>query len=153
MAMDRISDQVRIKLPKLREFAYQAAWIATATAAATDLEEILVDVPPNECALPDFSTPWPWQFDSLALALTVLRHERDGAAQRLEDALARCLSDHPEHWQLFWFLIGPGELPGIWAESTPEWLRTLGAIGAIGARAYARYTPAHGAPEDAGGHR
>jgi hypothetical protein len=148
--MDRISDPVRIKIPLLREFAYQAAWIATATAAVTDLEKLLDDVPPTERSLPDFSTPWPWEFDSLAVALTVLRHERDGATQSLEDALARWLSEHPEHWQLFWFLIGPWqETPGIWADGTPDWLRTLGTIGA---RAYARYTPAHGAPEDAGGH-
>src|SRR5688572_17037735 len=68
-AMDRGSDPVRITIPPLREFAFRAAWIATATAAATDLAEILVDVPPNERALPDFRTPWPWQFDSVAVAL------------------------------------------------------------------------------------
>jgi hypothetical protein len=144
-SMVRISDPVRIKVPKLREFAFRAAWIATATAAATELEELLVDVPPTERALPDFSTPWPWEFDSVAVALTVLRHERDGAKQSLEDALARWLGEHPEHWQLLWFLIGPWqERPAIWADDTPDWMRTLGTIGA---RAYSRYKPTVRGPD------
>jgi hypothetical protein len=42
--MDCMSDPVRIKIPTLWAFAYQAAWIATATAAVTDLEELLVGV-------------------------------------------------------------------------------------------------------------
>jgi hypothetical protein len=137
--MERISDPVRITIPQLRDFAYQEAWIATATVAATDLEELLDDAPREERALPDFSTRWPWQFDSVAVAQTVLHHERDGAARRLEDVLARWLSAHPENWQLVWFLIGPWqERPGIWADGTPDWLRTLGNIGVT---AHEKYDP------------
>jgi hypothetical protein len=65
------------------------AWIATATGAATDLEEFLADVPPEEHLLPDFRTPWPWEFHSFSFALTVIRHERNAAEQSLEDLLTR----------------------------------------------------------------
>ena len=57
--MERIAAPVRIKIPQLREFASQAAWIATATEAADDLAELLDEVPAAGPALPDFSTPWP----------------------------------------------------------------------------------------------
>ena len=144
--MDPIIDPVRIKPAKLREFAYQAAWIATATEAANDLEELVEEVPAEGPTLPDFSTPWPWEFDSVALAVTVMRHQRDDAARSLEEQLARWLSEHPENWQLVRFLIDPWQThPGVWREGTPNWLRVLGTIGAT---AYARYEPVSREPED-----
>jgi len=148
--MDPILDPVRIKPVKLREFAFQAAWIATATEAADDLAELVDEVPAEGPALPDFSTPWPWEFDSVALAVIVMRHNRDDAAQRLEAQLARWLSEHPENWQLVRFLIDPRHVqPGIWREDTPDWLRVLGTIGAT---AYARYEPVSREPEAKGVH-
>ena len=50
--MVRLYDPVRITHPRLREFAYQAAWIATVTEAANDVEDLLVDVPPQDRVLP-----------------------------------------------------------------------------------------------------
>src|ERR671916_592911 len=83
-AMVRIYDPVRITHPKLREFAYQAAWISTVAETANDLEDLLVDVPPEERVLPDFSTPWPWDFDPLVVALTTVQETRQASERGLE---------------------------------------------------------------------
>ena len=56
-AMTRIYDPADLRHPTLRECAYQAAWIATVTEAANDVENLLVDVPPQDRVLPDYSTP------------------------------------------------------------------------------------------------
>ena len=136
--MVRIYDPVRITNKKLREFAYQAAWIATVAESAGDVEDLLVDVPPGERVLPDFSTPWPWEFDSFIVALSVMKHTREAAEQGLEELLTIWLGEDPENWPVFRLvLIDPWqETPGIWSEDTPEWVRTLGAIAAA---ARARY--------------
>jgi hypothetical protein len=55
----RIYHPAQLTHPRLQEFAVVAAWIATVAEAASDLEDLLVDVPPEERALPDFSTTWP----------------------------------------------------------------------------------------------
>jgi hypothetical protein len=86
--MVHIYDPVRIRHPKLREFAYQAAWIATGAEAASDVEDLLIDVPPAERVLPDFRTPWPWAFDAFVVALSIMTHTRQAAELRLEDLLA-----------------------------------------------------------------
>src|SRR5687768_8453146 len=77
--MDRIEDPVQLTHPKFREFAYQAAWIATPAESANELADLLSDVPPEERVLPDFTTPWPWDFDSLVVALAVVNLTRTGA--------------------------------------------------------------------------
>jgi hypothetical protein len=64
---------VQLTHPRLLEFAIVAAWISTVAAAQRDLEELLIDVPPDERILPDFSTPWPWEFDSFVVALSVVQ--------------------------------------------------------------------------------
>jgi hypothetical protein len=65
--MVRIYDPAQLTHPKLREFAVVAAGtrrvIATLAESANDLEDLLVDVPPEERVLPDYSTPWPWDAD------------------------------------------------------------------------------------------
>jgi hypothetical protein len=128
--MVRLYDPVRITHPRLREFAYQAAWIATVAESASDLEDLLVDVPPEERTLPDFSTPWPWDFDPLVVALSIVNHTREAAEQSLEELVATWLGEDPENWPVFRLtLIDPWqERPGIWSEETPECVRTLGAI-------------------------
>jgi hypothetical protein len=35
------------------------AWIAALAELANDLEDVLIDAPPADRVLPDFSTPWP----------------------------------------------------------------------------------------------
>jgi hypothetical protein len=129
--MVRIYDPVRITHPQLRDFAFQAAWISVVTEAANDLEDLNVDVPHAQRLLPDFSTPWPWEFDSVVVAVTVIRRNRDAAALSLEEGLAGWLGEDPEHWPRFRrTLIDPWqERLGIWSADTPEWARTLGAIG------------------------
>jgi hypothetical protein len=57
--MLRICDPAQLVHPRLREFAVAAAWISTLVESASDLEDLLIDVPPEERVLPDFSTPWP----------------------------------------------------------------------------------------------
>jgi len=57
--MGPVYDPVRLTHPRLREFAFQAAFIATLAATAHDLEDLLIDLPPDEPLLPDFHTPWP----------------------------------------------------------------------------------------------
>ena len=139
--MVRTYDPARIAHPKLREFAFQATWISVVTEAANDLEDLNVDVPRAERLLPDFSTPWPWEFDSVALAVSIIRHDRQAAEQNLEERLAGWLRDDPDHWPLFQLtVIDPWqERPGIWSADTPEWLRTLGAIGETAHARHERY--------------
>ena len=52
--MVQIYDPARLTYPRLRECAYQAAWIATVAEAANDVEDLLIDVSPDERVLPDF---------------------------------------------------------------------------------------------------
>src|SRR5687768_11076895 len=59
--MVRISDPVHQTHLNLREFADMAAWLSVLADTAQKLEDLLVDVPPEERQLPDFSTPWPWE--------------------------------------------------------------------------------------------
>ena len=47
-AMTRLYDLAALRHPTLRECAYQAAWIATVSEAATGMGDPLVDVPPQE---------------------------------------------------------------------------------------------------------
>jgi hypothetical protein len=130
--MVHIYDPVRIRHPKLREFAFQAAWIATVAEAASDLEDLLADVPPAERVLPDFSTPWPWDFDSFVVAHSVMTHTREAAERSLQDLVVGWLEEDPENWPVFRLTLIDHwqERPGIWSEETPEWVRTLGAIAA-----------------------
>jgi hypothetical protein len=65
-----------------------AAWISTLAESANDLEDLLVDVPSEERVLPDYSTPWPWDFDSLVVALSVTNHTWGAADQGLEELVA-----------------------------------------------------------------
>jgi hypothetical protein len=57
--MIRIYDPVQLKPARLRDCAYQAAWISTLAESANDLEDLLSDVLPKERVGPDYSTPWP----------------------------------------------------------------------------------------------
>jgi hypothetical protein len=128
-AMTRIYDPTRLRPPKLRECAYQAAWIATLAEAANDLEDLLVDVPPAERVLPDYSTPWPWDFDSFVVALSVMNHTRQAAEQGLAELVTTWLGEDSENSVFRLTLIDPWqERLGVWAEETPEWVRTLGRI-------------------------
>jgi hypothetical protein len=128
--MTRIYDPADLRHPQLRDCAYQAAWIATVTEAANDVEDLLVDVPPEERVLPDFSAPWPWDFDSFVVAHSVMNHARQNAEQSLENLLARWLAEDPENWPVLRLtLVDPWqERPGVWSEETPEWIRILGGI-------------------------
>ena len=128
--MTRIYDPAGLRHPTLRECAYQAAWIATVTEAANDLEDLVVDVPPADRVLPDYSTPWPWDVDSFVVAHSVMTHARQNAEQSLENLLASWLGEDPENWPVLRLsLIDPWqERPGVWSEETPEWIRVLGAV-------------------------
>ena len=138
--MVRISDPVELRHPKPRESAVIAAWIATAAEAATELEDFLVDVPPQERVLPDFSTPWPWDFAPLVMALSVVQGSREEAEQSLEQLLGTWLRQDPENWSVVrLILIDPWqESPGVWHEDTPESVRSLGTIATT---AHAKYDP------------
>jgi hypothetical protein len=63
--------------------------------------------------------------------VTIIRRNRDAAELRLEELVARWLGEDSDHWPLFRrTVIHPWqERAGIWSADTPEWLRTLGAIG------------------------
>src|SRR5918994_421073 len=101
-------------------------------AAVGCLHDLLIDVPPEERVLPDYSTPWPWDFDSFVVALSIVNRTREAAEQGLEELVATWLGEDPENWPVFRLtLLDPWqERPGIWSEETPEWVRTLGAIAA-----------------------
>jgi hypothetical protein len=129
----RIYDPVRLGLPKLRVFAFQAAWIATLAETVDDLDDLLVDLPPDERLLPAFTMPWPWDFDSMALARSLVQASRDAATKDLRDLLATWFGEDPEHWPVLRLsLIDPWqETPGSWSADTPEWVRTLGTTATI----------------------
>ena len=131
--MTRIYDPACLRHPTLRECAYQAAWIATVTKAANDVEDLLIDVPLEDRGLPDFSTPWPWDFDSFVVSLSIMNQTRAVAEQSLAALVASWLSEDPENWPVLRLsLIDPWqERPGVWSEDTPEWVRILGAIAAV----------------------
>jgi len=138
--MALIYDPVQLKPPKLREFAIIAAWISTVAAAERDLEDLIGDLPPEERQLPDFSTPWPWDFDSFVVALGVIHETRQASEEELEELVAIWLGEDPENWPVLrLMLLDPWqERPGSWADDTPDWVRTLGAIAAS---AHEKYDP------------
>ena len=138
--MTRIYDPAGLRHPTLRECAYHAAWIATVTEAANDVEDLLVDVPPQDRVLPDFSTPWPWDFDSFVVALSVMTHARQAAMHSLENLMTNWLGEDPENWPVLHLsLIDPWqERPGIWSEETPEWIRILDAVANVPADPFGR---------------
>ena len=150
--MTRIYDPAGLRHPTLRECAYQAAWIATVAESASDVEDLLIDVPPQDRVLPDFSTPWPWDFDSFVVALSVMTHGREAAEQSLTALMGSWLAEDPENWPILRLsLIDPWqERPGVWSEETPEWVRILGAIAGT---AHDKYDPFGRRPEGAGEHR
>ena len=127
--MPRIYDPAQLTHPRLREYAV-AAWISTLAESANDLEDLLSDVPPEECVLPDYRTPWPWDVVSFVVALFVVQQMREVAERDLEELIATWLGEDPEHWPVLRMrLIDPWkELAGVWSEETPEWVRTLGTI-------------------------
>jgi hypothetical protein len=138
--MAPIYDPAQLRHPKRLEFAIHAAWISSVAAAQRDLEDLLIDVPPEERELPDFSAPWPWEFDSFVVALSVVQEIREAAEQSLEELVAAWLGEDPENWPVFRLtLIDPWkELAGIWHENTPEWVRILGTIATT---AHVKYDP------------
>jgi hypothetical protein len=95
-----IYDSAQLTHPRLREFAIQAAWISSVAEFSNDVEDLLSDVPSEEQVLPEFSTPWPWDFDPPAVALTVVRLHREEGARTLEDRVATWLGEDPETWQV-----------------------------------------------------
>ena len=145
--MARIYDPVRLTHPKLRDFAFAASWIATVVETANDLEDLFIDVPADEPLLPDFRTPLPWEFDSMAVALRIDRNYRKEAEQSLKQLLASWLGEDRENWPVLQLtLIDPWqEPPDIWSEQAPDWVRTLATIGAT---AHAKYDPFDRRPTD-----
>ena len=147
--MTRLYDPADLRHPQLRECAYQAAWIATVAEAANELEDFLLDVPPEDRVLPDYSTPWPWDVDPLVVALSVVNQTRAVAEQSLTALVASWLEEDPENWPVLRLsLIDPWqERPGVWSEETPEWTRILGTI------AHETVDPFGCRPEGVGEHR
>jgi hypothetical protein len=125
--MVRIFDPTQLTHPKLREFAVMAAWISVLVETVQDLEDLNVDLTPEERALPDFSTPWPWDFDTVSLAQFVVTMHREEVEKGVEELLAAWMSEDRENWPVLRLtLIDPWqERPGIWSEHTPEWIRIL----------------------------
>jgi hypothetical protein len=140
LATGPIYDPVQLTHLRLRGFAIIAAWISTVAESAHDLEDLLIDVPPEERMLPDYSTPWPWEFDSLVVAISLVQDFREEAEQSLEDLLATWLSEDRENWSVLCLtVIGQWkERPGIWSEETPEWVRIFGRIATT---AHEKYDP------------
>jgi hypothetical protein len=150
--MDRIYDPAQLTHPRLRECAVVAAWIATVAESANDLEDLLIDVPPEERIRPDYSTPWPRDFDSLVVAHHVVQSNREAAEQGLEELVATWLGEDRENRPVVRLtLIDPWkELAGIWNADTPEWVRTLGTIATT---AHVKYDPFGRRPEGFGAGR
>ena len=128
--MEPISEPGGLTHPKLQEFAMIAAWIATLAETIDDLEDLLIELPREEPLMPDFHTPWPWEFDTMAVALAVVKTHRNEAVHALEQLVATWLGEDPENGPVFQrTLVAPWqERPGIWSEDTPEWIRTFATI-------------------------
>jgi hypothetical protein len=88
--MVRLYDPAQLTHSKLKEFAVVAAWIATLVESANDLEDLLMDVTPEELVLLDYSTPWPWDLDSFVVALSDAQETREAVEQGLEELVATC---------------------------------------------------------------
>jgi hypothetical protein len=141
-AMARIYDPAQLNHQKLREFAaVVAAWIATLAEASSNLEDLLIDVPPEDRVLPDYSTPWPWDFDSFVVALSIVQINRDAAEQGFEELGATWLGEDPENWPVLRLavIVPWKDLAGLWSADTPEWIRTLGTINTTGHVTYDRF--------------
>jgi hypothetical protein len=138
--MEPIYEPGGLTHPKLQEFAMIAAWIATLAETIDDLEELLIELPRQQPLMPTFRTPWPWEFDTMAVALAVVKTHRTEAVQALEALLATWLGEDPEHGPVFQLtLVAPWqERPGIWSEDTPEGIRTFATIAE---RAHAKHGP------------
>ena len=117
-----------------------AAGIATLAETTDDLEDLLIELPRQEPLMPDFHTPWPWEFDTMAVARAVVKTHRSEVVQALEDLVATWLSEDPQNGQLLQrTLLAPWqERPGIWSEDTPEGIRTFATIAE---RAHAKHGP------------
>ena len=113
--MDLILRPVQLTHPRLRAFSIHTAWIATVTECLNDFEDLLVNVPPDERVLPDFSTPWPWACDSFIVVYSVAKETRDAAQEGLEESVAAWLGEDPENWPVLRMtLIDPWqERPGL----------------------------------------
>jgi hypothetical protein len=129
-AMEPIYEPDGLTDPKLREFAVIAAWIATLAETVDELEDLLIELPREEPLMPDFHTPWPWEFDPMAVARAVVKTHRTEVVHALEELVATWLGEDPEHGPVFQLtLVAPWqERPGIWSEDTPEWIRTFATI-------------------------
>ena len=55
--MVRIYDPVPLTHPTLREFAVLAAWISVLVETVQELEDLNINLTPEERVLPDYSTP------------------------------------------------------------------------------------------------
>src|SRR5215212_1257152 len=140
MQIDPIYDPAQLTHSRLLEFALMAAWISTVAAAHRDLEDLVIDVPPEERVLPDFSTPWPWDFDSFVVARSRDPRFGDESENALDPLLSTWLREDREHWPVFCLtLVDPWqERLGICSAQAPEWLR---AIDTIATTARAKYDP------------
>ena len=138
--MEPIYEPGGLTHPKLQEFALIAAGIATLAETIDDLEDLLIALPRQEPLMPNFRTPWPWEFDTMAVALAVVKTHRTEAVHALEELLATWLGEDPENGPVFQrTLVAPWqERPGIWSEDTPEWIRTFATIAE---RAHAKHGP------------
>ena len=48
--------------------------------------------------MPDFSMPWPWDFATLVMALSVIQGSREEAEQSLEQLVGVWLGQDLENW-------------------------------------------------------
>ena len=128
--MVRISNPQDIQDPTLRELAYQAAWIAMVTEAGGDLEDLLEDVSEEERTLPHKAAPWPWETDSMAVALHLTQNAREQAERDLARQLAGWLGADPERRAVSRLAVLDSwrDHSGQWDEETPGWVRSLGTI-------------------------
>lgn len=125
--MVRITDPGQLTHPKLRKFAVLAAWISVLAETVRELEDLNIDLTPEERQLPTFDKPWPWEFDAVSVAQVVVQWNREEAELGLEELLAAWMSEDRENWPVLRLtLIDPWQdQPGIWSEHVPEWVRTL----------------------------
>jgi hypothetical protein len=146
--MEPIYEPGGLTHPKLQEFAMIAAWIATRAETIDDLKDLLIELPRQEPLMPNFRTPWPWEFDTMAVALAVVKTHRTEAVQALEEQLvATWLGEDPEHGPVLQrTLVAPWqERPGIWSADTPEGIRT---VATIVEKAHAKHGPFDRRSED-----
>jgi hypothetical protein len=113
--MVRIYHPAQQSHPTLWTFAVMAAWSSVLVKTVQELEDLNVDLTPEERQLPSSAMPWPWEFHAVSVALYVVQLHREEAERGPAELLAAWMTEDRENWPVLRLpLVVPWqERPGI----------------------------------------